>query len=366
MEFEFKKFPILYGKDSEGRIREWKIQVNKAKDMAQIVTEHGLQNGKKQRDIVFVKEGKNIGKANETTVFEQAISEALSKWNTRKDKGYAESIEEIPEDMLPMLAKKYGVLINGKLKRDTDHKHIEFPCYVQPKLDGVRCLTKRVNGVVEFLSRNGKRYKTLKHIEKELMQILNIGEVLDGEIYVHGEEFQDVISAVKNEKGTPKIKSSNLKYYIYDYADKTFGYDKRLEKLRWKFNDKTFKHLVLVDTRSVNNEKQIVEAHDSYVNEGYEGVIIRNSKGKYEFKNRSNNLQKLKQFFDSEYRVVGVKSGIGRNKDCATFMLITKDGKTFDANPKCSTSFRAKYSFFDLFGMDGSILILKLNFLGFI
>ena len=333
-----KKFPTLYAKDREERVRVWDLWVEEiSSKVCNIVSSHGLDAGKKQIDTIEITTGKNLGRANETTSKEQAISDAQSKWNSKIDKGYAESISTIPEDILPMLAKRYD--------QGNNKEKITYPCYVQPKLDGVRCLAKRVKGVIEFISRKGKQYQTLTHIEKELKEIMDVAEVFDGEIYIHGENFQDIISAVKNvkHKSTTLIDSNRLEYHIYDLADKTKSFRDRYDLLESKFKGKKFKYLKLVRTGVMTSEKGIKPYHRLFVDDGYEGLIIRNMKGKYEFNVRSNNLQKYKEFFDEEFEIIGAKEGIGRFKGCATFTCITKSKKSFDCNMKCSYDKKKHY-----------------------
>lgn len=339
-----KTFPKLYGKSKSGKIKEWNIYTVDQDKYAEVITEYGYQDGEKQTSRLEFKKGKNIGKSNETTAFQQAINEAQSKWKQQKDKGYTEDANSIPQDLLPMLAKIYGIIINGKLQK-RDCKYIKFPCFVQPKLDGVRCLSKRINGVIEFISRKGKNYKTLAHIETELKSIMEVGEIFDGEIYVHKQRFQDIISAVKNVKSKDAATLSNkkLKYYIYDLADKTLPFEERNRILQQKFRGKKFKHLVLVDTFRIDTEKEVLAHHKIFVKDGYEGVIIRNKNGLYEFDNRSFNLQKLKEFFDEEFMIVDVRTGVGRYTDCGTIICQTNDGKLFDVNPEGTMEEKKEY-----------------------
>jgi DNA ligase 1 len=330
-----KVFPTLYTKDREDRLREWIQQVvDMDNGTFAIQTKHGLQNGKQQVESVIISEGKNIGRANATTPQQQAILEAQSKWKGMKDKGYSENPKKI-EQVLPMLAKKF---------KEYKHK-ITYPCYVQPKLDGVRCLSKRVNGVIEFISRKGKNYQTLSHIEKELKQIMEIGDIFDGEIYIHNVDFQDLISAIKNVKNKDKAKLNceDLEYWIYDYADSTKDFEDRLQTLIYKNIGKKIPHIKLVHTYMVHNENDIMKYHKIFCNEGFEGIIIRNRLGKYEFNFRSDNLQKYKEFQDEEYEIIGVKSGIGRYLGCATFICKIDNGETFDCNPKCTVEKKQEY-----------------------
>ena len=327
------EFPKLYGLASTGKIKEWRIWVSSENGVGFIYVSHGLQNGKKQLDVVEVTVGKNIGKSNETTPVEQAVSQAESKWNGKKDKGYSEDVNNIPVDKLPMLAKRY---------KDSG-KHIKFPCFVQPKLNGVRCLIKNINGKMDFSSRKGKKYLTLEHIGNELINIIN-SDIFDGEVFVRGEAFQDILSAVRNvkHKEDALLDCRKLEYWLYDIADKTMDFKDRTEKLR-KLKCLGLKNIVIVSTYEAYDEADIDKYHKQFTNDGYEGTIIRNQYGGYEFDHRSDNLQKKKDFLDEEFKIVGVKCGVGRYKNCATFICETVDGKTFDVCPKGTVAKKEQY-----------------------
>ena len=109
--------------------------------------------------------------------------------------------------ILPMLAQKY------KERK----KHIKFPCYVQPKLNGMRCISYIKDGARVYQSRLGKYIFTLDHLTKDLESLSDL--VLDGEIYMHGMALQDIVSLVKNQD-TETIRNNltvkNLKYWVYD------------------------------------------------------------------------------------------------------------------------------------------------------
>src|SRR5277367_1861233 len=83
-----KTLPTLYKRASTGKIQIWMIGVEKST----IITVHGQLDGKSQRTEDVIKEGKNIGKSNETTAAEQALAEATSKWEGKIKKGYVEDI----------------------------------------------------------------------------------------------------------------------------------------------------------------------------------------------------------------------------------------------------------------------------------
>ena len=146
-----KTWPQLYAKASTGKIKTWKTWVVGDNQTNVIIwTRHGYIDGKLTDKAKPVKNGKNIGKSNETTPFEQACIEAQSAHNRKIDKKY---ITEIPNDdnepdiYLPMLAKNF---------KKYSH-HIKYPCLGQPKLNGVRCMAKKISETqINYTSRKGK------------------------------------------------------------------------------------------------------------------------------------------------------------------------------------------------------------------
>ncbi len=71
METQCKQYPILYGKSRVGKIKTWQITVQQSLPSPTITTIHNYIDGKKQTDTLAIVTGKNIGRANETTPFEQ-------------------------------------------------------------------------------------------------------------------------------------------------------------------------------------------------------------------------------------------------------------------------------------------------------
>ncbi|KKK63526.1 hypothetical protein LCGC14_2993400, partial [marine sediment metagenome] len=189
------EWPFLYGKSSTGKIKVWRIKVKKQKDgTAEIITQHGYEDSDElQKAVVRVIFGKNIGRSNETTPYEQACSEAASKWEKKKDKKYFASKKEMESDttVLPMLALDY----------EKRFKSIEWPALAQPKLNGVRCLAhKSSETVIEYTSREGKPWPTLEHLTPHLLKVMVTGERLDGEVFTRLLSFEDIVSAVKRQQ----------------------------------------------------------------------------------------------------------------------------------------------------------------------
>lgn len=339
-------FPVLYGTSSAGKIKVFEVSVDGTPQKATMLMRHGYEGGKMAEARREYTKGLNIGKKNETTAFEQAVSEARSKWNKKKDEGYSETKRALKmrKLILPMLAKTYSDIKNGKEKGYK--KYIKFPCYVQPKLDGVRCISDSGNSIecasgVNHFTRGGKKFTVVEHLDGDSwMLVSRAGGLIDGEIYNHNEiSFQDICSAVKKRNhNTPK-----LKYYIYDLAIEGIPFERRNQMLKDAFKDHKFNHVVLVPTYEAKNEEEIIAYHEQFVKDGYEGIIIRNKDGVYTFKHRSKDLQKWKNFHDDEFEVIGGKEATGEDAGTIVFILKTKDGKEFECRPRGSREQRREW-----------------------
>lgn len=325
-------FPTLYGRSESGKIKQWSVSVLRLGDGTSYITvEHGYEDGKKQQDQRCISEGKNIGKANETTPYAQAISEARSLWNKKKDEGYVEDKSSIPENdagmFLPMLAQSY----------DKHWKKIKFPCWAQPKLDGMRAIARKEGGVVTMWSRKGKPIEIATEILSELSEIMKDGECTDGELYFHGWTFQRLISAVKKRCDDTKL----VQYHIYDRPHKSLSFEDRFIKVHEKIMEWP-ERLVPVLTVKVKDSDELRGWEEKFIQNGYEGLMARNGGSMYDYKNRSYDLQKVKRFQDAEFTIIGGKDGQGREEGLIIFQCDNGKGGTFDVRPRGSHEVRAQ------------------------
>ena len=325
-----KNFAPLYSLNSNGSIQRWTISV----EDNQIIKEYGQIGGKMQSVTDIIRDGKNIGKSNETTSKEQAIAEATAQWEKKLKSGYAKTQKDAKAGVVdtkfvtggiePMLAHKF---------RDHANKII-YPCYAQPKLDGIRCIAIIENGVATLWTRTRKPITGVPHIiraiEKQFPNCVPhcVGKyriVLDGELYNHAykNRFEEIVSFVKQV--TPKAGHEVVEYHIYDMVN-DFEFHERTDTIN---NAELQAPLIAVKTTSILNVDQLTEQLGSDRFDGYEGTMVRNADSEYEHK-RSYNLQKIKEFEDAEFKITGVKSGRGRMVDCAIFTCTTKNGDLFD------------------------------------
>lgn len=315
-----KLFPILYTVKKNGKKQFWSICIENDINYSTIVIKYGILDGKITISKRIINSGKNIGKENETTHFEQAVSEAKSKWNKKKYQDYQEDQEDQEDNkiILPMLAFDYN-------KRGKD---IKTPCYIQPKLDGIRAILNNN----KFQSRTGKFFPHLEHILNELK---SIKYNLDGELYSYTLPFEDISGIVRKEKLDEKYKNCihQIIFVVYDIV-LPIDYNERYNILIKMFNTKTFKYIKIINNDILYKKEEISKIHKKYVEKGYEGVILRNYEGKYDIKNRSKNLQKYKLFKDDEYKIIDFTDGEGIEKGLVIWICETSSGNVFNVRPR--------------------------------
>jgi ATP-dependent DNA ligase len=302
---------------STHKIKQWKIYVKENK----IIIEHGFLDSK-QVIHEQICEGKNIGKKNETTPNEQAQLEAKSQWEKKLKSGYVtyDNIKDTSKHptYFPMLATEFSDKIE------------KYPCYAQPKLDGIRCIVFKYNNDIVFQSRNNTIFQNFPHLlmELNLLFLKNPNLILDGELYHHELGFQKITSIVR-KKEHPEL--SKIQYHIYDLIDTSKTFEERYQQLSSYL--KTSISILLVNTTLISSRKDMNSLHQTFINKGYEGIMLRNPHGLYKQQIRSKDLIKYKLFKDSDFIIVGHHEGSG---GVPVFECITSENKKFSVNMKCS------------------------------
>lgn len=349
----------LISKDSKGKIRVVNISYDWDKDLnGYVIRRFTSQYGGKitTQPIILVDKGKGTGKARRT-VSEQAKLEYDSRVNKYMDKGYKKLPKSIdlytkeeldallPEEttdsegnLKPMLAKDFHDVATSVLEKQW--------WYASRKIDGVRCLMFVKDGEIHTSSRGGKNYdNSTYHItcnpKLKKFMLDNPTLILDGELYVHGYSLQTLSGLARLKKETDKC--DELQYYIYDVVDTNKTFEERLEildhikdGLQLDFEpNKTFEdgdlQIQMVPHVKVEGWVQIKKTHDSYVKEGFEGAVIRRPDKKYGVNKRTNDMVKVKEYQDGEFKIIGFSEGL-RPEDMV-FVCVTEDGKEFEAKP---------------------------------
>lgn len=325
-----QRFPKLYKRSKTGAIQEWEISVYGNS----IAVTHGQVGGALQTLEETIQEGKNVGKRNETTPEQQAYAEAQARHTKQLKKGYVDSLESakagetdavITGGILPMLAHVYD-----------DHKHkLAYPLFIQPKLDGTRCLAVWDGSDVTLWTRTRKPITSVPHIVEDLKKGLSGRDpvTLDGELYNHElkHDFEELVSIIRQ---TNKVHPDHTKvqYHIYDLvsAGKQF---ERLEELEIIHDalDSNSKgsSLWTVETIQARNAEDLEKHYSYFLDSGYEGAMARNFFGLY-IHSRSYDLQKIKTFVDREFIVIDVEEGRGKLAGHGIFVCeVGPGGKRF-------------------------------------
>lgn len=313
----------LYTLDAKGNLRQWRTWA----DGDRVFTEYGRVGGKMQRSSTAA-EPKNVGRSNETSAEEQAIKESAALYMFRLRRKYVLDPTLASKALAdkPMLAMQW----EGVKKKS-------YPAYIQPKIDGLRCLAVHDGQRWMLMSRSGTVEYNLPHIVAAITRAdVPSNFILDGEIYKHGMSFQKISSL--GRKLQPL--SSRLEYHVYDCVN-TKPASGTLEWQSDRFMDladifESFDvsdPVVMVETKLACNEDEAFQLKSAFLEEGYEGAIMREPTGVYRFGKRSSDLIKMKNFDDTEFRVVGYREGRGRLEGCAIWIC---DG------PGCIRPFECK------------------------
>jgi len=322
---ERNSLTTLFKKTSTGAIQTWKVWV----EGSTVVNEYGQFNGAMQIARENITSGKNIGKINETTPETQASAQAKSEWEKKKKKGYVENIDQAREGEVdctviqggvpPMLAHKFS---------EQGHK-ISFPAFIQPKLDGHRCIAVIRSGRCTLWSRTQKLIAGVPHIERQLEKQFSSSDIiLDGELYNHSykDNFNELTSFIRSK--TPKDGHEVVEYWVYDIVNPS-PFVERKDSLGKIASDKHLGDSIkVVHTNIVSSLEDIEVSFSLWRADGYEGAIVRNAEGLY-LNSRSYDLQKIKEFDDSEFEIIDVVSGAGKMENRGIFVCKTSKGATF-------------------------------------
>jgi DNA ligase-1 len=208
------------------------------------------------------------------------------------------------------------------------------------KLDGVRCICRKEGNSINFYSRNGNEFLTLDSVAAELKQIPG-NFILDGEICIVNkngtEDFQGIMKEIRKKGHTIE----NPKFLIFDCLTlEEFDNHKGITKLSDRQNyeasnlikNNNYTTLNIVDQVLLKTEEQFTEMVKDAEISGYEGIMVRKNIS-YEGK-RSNNLLKVKKFYDDEYVVLECINGSIRwtengqqiEKECLSSIIIEHKG----------------------------------------
>lgn len=333
----------LITRDAKNKIRVIETSINRYDNSYIISRKSGILNMKmvEQPEIIITN-----GKA-KRTLLEQADLEYKAIIRKLKDKGYKD-IKDFgftdlsqfnPEDYLPENIKTDQ---NGNSKpmcckriNDVKKEKLNVVHKASTKLDGVRCSIFYKDGQIKTSSRGGKNYDiATQHIRNDFLIKFFFSKhpdlVLDGEIYKHGWHLSKISGLCRLKDRHPDM--NELKFYCYDIVDLDKTFSERLDILNQIRKELKITHKInVIEHVDVCGYDNIIKLHDQYVQEGYEGLVLRNPNGKYKPNGRDERMIKVKMFDDDEFEIVGFSEGLRPEDMC--FVLKTKNGCEFKAKP---------------------------------
>ena len=297
------------------------------------------------------------------------VNELQSRVNAKRKEGYKELSElkdnsgstVIEENSLALLhfldtyLPKYSTTSEGFVlpmlaKVLEDNKPFDkFGTMLgQWKIDGLRCIIgAEKNGFISdmftpitltYHSRTGENWTNkmswmdeilLPKISDELLDMMiDEGACLDGELYLPGYSVNDINSFVKNTQLTQHYK---LQYWCYDICCENMSAEKRIS-IRFDniVHDKFLvskeghlnntKQLILLPTTNIDNINQAISYRNSFIDLGFEGLILRNPSAEYQFGKRNQAMFKFKKVDDGKFIIVDIKSEHKRS-DLPLFVL---------------------------------------------
>ncbi len=317
----------LIGENKHGGKKFWRLHI--LRDGKDYHTQSEWYNtsttgkeSKKQLSTPYFAEPTNVGRSNERNSEQQAEFEFDAIIKKQRDKGFRADGEKKMTIPMPMLAHKF---------KDNKHK-VNWPVFVQPKLNGMRMLFDGQGG----WSRGNKDVipDVINHLSMD-----TAGFILDGELMLPGNVLlQETMTAIKRYR--PEL-SPKLIYCVYDVVDESVSFEKR-NKIVNDVCNVAPENVKIVNTYICHNEIEVMQYHKQFVSGGYEGTMIRFLNAPYEIGKRSYSLLKLKDFVDEEFRIVDCIDGEGSDTGLAIFTLDAGNGQTFNCRPEGTQENRAE------------------------
>ena len=223
--------------------------------------------------------------------------------------------------VFPKLIPSFDVALANdywKAKKNVDFKKDRW--FASRKLDGCRCILIEEGGVPTFYSRQGKKFEVLGKLAEAITKIDNWDKfVFDGEICIVDSNGDEDFSSVMKEIRKKDHTIEKPRYQIFDMLTK----DEFLSGVSGSIFSQRIDLMVhfadilqnanltdlftIVAQWNIRDEEHLLQLSDQATKMGWEGLIIRKDttyKGK-----RSNDMLKVKKFFDAEYEVLGIEIG---------------------------------------------------------
>lgn len=274
------------------------------------------------------------------------------------DKGYIEvekhpneyTIKELDSIFGKVKTNQYGVIKPMLAKQAKDIKNLKIfdkEYYISRKINGVRCLIYYDGNQVRTSSRGATDYNiaiyhiiTHPLIEKFFKN--HPDAILDGEIFKKNLSLNIISGICRSQKTINDGK--NLQFYWYDIIDLQAPFSKRWNIMQeWskelqlsdfdpdkQFSDEEL-HIQFLPQEKISGWNNMKKLHDKWVQDGWEGAVIRLAESVYKPGARGNDWIKIKVYQDAEYPIIGISEGLREEDMC--FILETPNGQQFKCKP---------------------------------
>lgn len=245
--------------------------------------------------------------------------------------------EKLVQSAYPGLIRSFSVMRASKFEKMPRGK-----CFIEKKIDGLRCIAIVEGQSVTLLSRNGREFTSSDHLKPQILRMAQrVGDcVFDGELT--SGNFNESSSAVRRKND----QNDSTVYNVFDFLsmeewknprDPYYVRRGRLEDL---FQTDT--HLHLVPSYEVSSEEDAFRYYEHFRALGFEGAIIKSSGGTYQFK-RSNYWLKLKAVEDVDLKVEKLIQGEGKYHGMLGAVIVTFKGKRVNVGSGFSDEERREF-----------------------
>ena len=292
-------------------------------------------------------------------LWEQVMLEAKHLVKEKLDKGYREVTKDPDEYSESELSSILGEVVTNQdnvpkpmlakqVDKVTNKSIFNKEWYASRKIDGLRALIYMgTDGELHTASRGAMNYdaamyEILSHPTLIKLFKENPGLIMDGECYHHGYSLQKLNSIARTQKTA--VDYEVLQFYWYDIVDINSTFDERwayMQDIRDQLNltfepEREFKgeelRIQFVPQILVSGYDNMIKLHNDYVEDGWEGLVIRDPDKVYRPNGRTNDMIKIKCYKNSEFLITGYDLGLRGTEDMV-FTLVTKDGIEFKAKP---------------------------------
>ena len=223
---------------------------------------------------------------------------------------------------------------------------IKFPVYASPKLDGFRC------GIANCTPYVGREKSVVVNRAARSMLSRCALNGFDGELLVGSPTSKHAwvaTSSLLRSERPEDCHTTNVNFYVFDlWNTSKMAYHDRLTLLKAKYNslpDELKPFITLCNQVYMTNMKDVYTYYRDMLDEGYEGIMLRNAAAPYKFGRStlgSQELVRLKPKEDAEFEIIGFNELISDGSPANTLgsLTVSKGNMSFEVGTGFSTGQR--------------------------